>query len=38
MVRKVKQGSWKHRVDLMFKFVKPPEYIAKTICDKLLPL
>ena len=30
---KVKQGSWKHRVDLMFNFVKPPEYIAKTICD-----
>lgn len=30
---KVKQGSWKHRVDLMFKFVKPPEYIAKTISD-----
>ena len=30
---KVKQGSWKHRVDLIFKFVKPPEYIAKTICD-----
>lgn len=32
-LEKVKQGSWKHRVDLMFKFVKPPEYIAKTICD-----
>lgn len=34
---KVKQGSWKHRVDLMFKFVKPPEYIAKTICDNCYP-
>ena len=32
-LEKVKQSSWKHRVDLMFKFVKPPEYIAKTICD-----
>lgn len=32
-LEKVKQGSWKHRVDLMFKYIKPPEYIAKTICD-----